>query len=251
MILSFLMVLGALFSLVQGKKTILSSHSQTSRADLINSSQDQQLQKFSLVGFDDKGKKFWNLEGDTAKIDPAQRIFLDQNVTLKLKDDTVIRTDHVQWLQGGGVLKTNAPVFVDHQSVKIKGVGAFGKPSESFIQLNRHIEMVINQTTTLTCYGPMKIFYKESKIIFYQNVKVKDQRGVLSANRMDVFFNPSDKKISQIIARGDVVIERGTDTTRSERAIYSVATGSIRLEGNPEVTLHKEGSNILDAALRS
>lgn len=222
-----------------------------SLAEKPSDSPNQEFQKFNLTGFDNEGKRFWNLEGDTAKIDPGQTVYLDQNVTLRLRDDTVIRTDHVQWSQDGGTLTTNEPVVVDHQSVKIKGIGAVGRPSDSFIQLNRDIRMVINATTTLTCKGPMKIFYKENKIIFYRQVKVVDEKGTLTSNRMDVFFEPNDKKIERIVAMGNVVIQRGTDTTRSARAIYSVATGSIRLEGNPEVTIHKEGSKLLDGAFRN
>ena len=240
----------AFFSLTYENK-IRETKKSASRADLINSSQDQSLQKFSLTGFDDKGKTFWNLVGETAKIDSSQTVFLDQNVVLKLKDDTLIKTDHVRWSQEEGVLKTTAPVFVTHKDVKIQGVGAVGKPSESFVQLNRNIEMDIKPGTHLSCQGPMKIFYKDNKIIVYRKVKITDDRGVVTANRMDVFFDPNEKKIRQIVAIGNVTIERGTDTTHSQRAIYSVATGSIRLEGNPEITLHKESSKILDAPFRN
>ena len=110
--------------------------------------------------------------------------------------------------------------------------------------------MVIHPATHLTCQGPMKIFYKENKMTFYRHVRVEDERGVLKANRMDVLFDPVEKKIDQIIAVGNVTIERGTDITHSQRAIYSLVTGSVRLEGNPEITLHKE-SKLIDAPLRN
>lgn len=219
--------------------------------DLAPSSQDQELQKFSLTGYDDKGKTFWNLVGETAKIDPGQTVFLDQNVILKLQGDTVVKTDHVQWSQEAGLLTTHSPVFVDHKDAKIKGIGAVGRPTESFIQLNRDIDMVINETTRLTCKGPMKIFYKENKMVFYRNVKVVDQRGTMTAKRMEVLFGPADKKINQIVAIGNVSIERGTDTTHSQRVIYSVATGSVRLEGSPEITLHKDSTKLIDAPIRN
>ncbi len=216
-----------------------------------SSGPNQELQEFNLTGFDNEGKKFWNLKGDTAKIEPGQTVYLDQNVTLRLRDDTVVRTDHVQWSQDGGTLTTDSPVVVDHQNVKIKGMGALGRPGDSFIQLNRDIRMLINPATTLTCKGPMKIFYKENKIVFYRQVKVADEKGVLTSNRMEVLFDPNEKKITQIIAMSNVIIQRGTDTTRSARAIYSVETGSVRLEGDPEITIHQEGSKLLDGAFRN
>lgn len=215
------------------------------RQALAETSNDQNLQKFNLTGYDDKGKQFWNLEGDAAKIEPGQTVFLDKNVTLKLKDDTIVRTDHMQWDQSSGILNTKAQVFVDHQSTNVKGMGAYGRLNDGFIQLNRQIEMIINVTTRLTCDGPMKVYYNENKMIFYRNVMVSDAKGTLFAKRMDVFFNEEQKKIEKIVAMGDVVMLRGKDKTRSHKAIYTVATGAIRLEGSPEVTIHKEGTELI------
>ncbi len=240
-----------LFIVASDKKANETKTPGASRHALISSSRDQELQKFNLTGYDDTGKTFWNLTGETAKIDPGQTVFLDQNVVLTLQGDTVVKTDHVQWSQEGGLLTTSARVFVDHKNAKIRGIGALGRPSESFIQLNRKIDMIINQTIHLTCDGPMKIFYKENKMTFYRHVRVEDERGVLKANRMEVMLDPVERKINQIIAVGNVTIERGTDITHSQRAIYSLTTGSVRLEGNPEITLHKDSSNLIDAPLRN
>ena len=246
-----LTMVGSLFYFLWSAKPITAPAPAPARQELIRSGTDQKLQKFKLTGFDDKGKSNWNLEGDSAKIDPGQSVFLDQNVTLRMKDDTVIRTDHVQWSQDGGTLRTNAWVTVDHQTVKVKGRGAYGRPNEGFIQLNRDIDMVLNDVTHLVCQGPMKIFYNQNRMYFYRKVKVTDQRGTLSANRMDVLFDSTKKKVKEIIAIGNVVIERAGDTTHSRRAIYSLDTGSVRLEGNPEITLNKGGGGILNGALRN
>ena len=221
------------------------------RAEIVKTSYEQQLQKYSLTGFDDKGKKFWNLEGETAKIDLGETVFLEDNVTLKLRDNTIVKTDHVQWSQDRGTLRTQAPVFVTRDNTRIKGMGALGKLNESFIQLNRDIEMVLNERAKLTCIGPMKIFYNDNKMTFYRIVKVADEKGTLTANRMDVYFDPEDKRIKEIVAVGNVVIHRGTDTTRSQRAIYTPSNGSVRLEGSPEITLHKESSEFIHAPARN
>ena len=219
------------------------------RHDLVKSSHDQRLEKFSLSGFDDTGKSNWKLEGETAKIDPGQTIFLNDNVTLHLRDNTVIRTDHVQWSQDGGTMRTDAIVTVEHENATVRGRGAFGKPNDGFIQLNRDIEMVINQSTRLVCQGPMKIYYKLNNMTFYRKVKVTDTRGTLSSNRMDVAFDPDSRRIKEITAIGNVVIERGQDISKSQRAIYSVDTGSVRLEGSPEITLRQQSGGLLDGAL--
>ena len=191
------------------------------------------------------------MEGDAAKIDQGQTVYLESNVTLRLRDDTLVRTDRLEWSQGGGALRTDAPVFVDHRDTKIKGIGAYGLPNQSFVQLNKNVEMLMSGGLTITCNGPMKIFYNQDKAIFYRNVKVVDERGVLTARRMDVYFDEEEKKVRQIIALGGVVIERAKDTTRSQRAIYTPLTGSLRMEGNPEVTLHQGSAGLLDASSRN
>ena len=218
-----------------------------SSPDLIRSSAEQRLQKFRLKGFDERGKLFWHLEGDTAKIDSSKTVYLQDQVTLRLRDNMVVRTDHVQWSQAEGVMRTDAMVYADQASMKVTGRGAVGRPAENFLQLNRDVEMIINDTTKIRCLGPMKIFYEQDKMVFYRQVQVTDPKGSLKARRMDVFFDPAKKKIDHIVAVGDVLIERGEDQTRSQRAVYSVETGSVRLEGNPEVTLHKD-SNLLHGA---
>ncbi|MGH7198324.1 MAG: LPS export ABC transporter periplasmic protein LptC [Candidatus Omnitrophota bacterium] len=241
----------AVFWPLHRKKAQVAAKARITREELIHSSADQKLQKFNLTGFDEKGNKFWNLRGDVAKIDVGQTVYLDENVTLKVGEGTTIRTDRVQWSQESGKLVTEAAVTVDHENAKVKGMGAVGRLNDHFIQLNRQIEMVVSGATRLTCDGPLKIFYDEDKMIFYRNVKVVDERGTLTAKRMDVLFDPEAKKVRQIVAIGDVMIQRGTDTTRSRRAIYTLATGSVRLEGSPHITLHKESQKFLDAPLRN
>ncbi len=237
------LLLGAfVFFFVQGKIQNSSPKKTRQPAAAAETSHEQRLKKFNLTGFDDKGEKFWNLQGESAKIDVGQTVFLDENVTLRLRDNTLIKTDHVQWSQDGGTMRTNSKVFVDHATVKVTGIGAVGRPNDGFIQLNRKIHMVTDNGAVLTCDGPMKIYYNQNKMVLYRNVKVTDQRGTLTAKRMDVLFDSKEQKAKKIIAEGDVVIQRGTDTTRSRRAIYTVANGSIRLEGDPEITMHKESA---------
>ena len=243
---------GALVYFLWTAKPMKDKHrNEPARAELVQSSEDQRLQKFSLTGFDEKGGTNWNLEGEKAKIDPTRMVFLDENVTLRLKDNTIIRSDHVQWSQDGGTLKTQAWVTVDHENAHVRGRGAYGRPNDGFIQLDRDITMTMNDTTKLTCTGPLKIYYNENVMHFFRRVNVTDARGTLSASRMNVTFDPDTRRIREIVAIGNVVIQRGNDTTRSQRAIYSLETGSVRLEGSPEITLHKTGGSILDGALRN
>ncbi len=251
-ILLFTGMMGAVFFfLAQQQGDRPKDKARSTKDEMIQASQNQSLQKFDLTGFDEGGKKFWNLQGDVAKIDPGETVYLEQNVTLKLRDDTIVRTDHVQWSNQKGLLRTQAPVFVEHLSTKVNGIGAVGRLNESFIQLNKDIQMTINPTTTLHCTGPMKVFYKENLMIFYRNVVVTDDKGTLRSNRMDVYFDGTERKVTKIVAIGSVEIDRGDDHSKSQRAIYTPATGAVRLEGNPEITLHKESEALLTSGFKA
>lgn len=247
-----LAVFAALFVFNGSERRKAKERQKVSRTEILETAQDQKLQKFSLAGFDETGKKFWNLEGETAKIDPGQTVYLENDVTLKLKDNTVITTDRVQWSQDRSTLTTESKVFVKHEQADIDGTGALGRPNENFVQLNRDITMKLTNGAVITCDGPMKIYYNQDKMVFFRDVKVRDARGLLKAKRMDVFFEKGGKKgVRQIVAIGSVVIERGTDTTHSRRAIYTPSTGSLRLEGNPEITLHKAPAGLVDVTPRN
>lgn len=211
---------------------------------------EQRLQKFKLTGFDERGKTAWNLEGDAAEIDPQRTVILEENVVLRLRGETTIKTDHVRWTQASGVLTTDSLVTVDHADARVVGRGAHGLPNEGFIQLHHDIVMNLHDgATRVACSGPLKIYYNQNKMVFYRKVVVTDDRGTLSANRMDVLFDPDDRKVKDIHAEGNVSIERNGDRTRSRRAIYSVRTGSVRLEGNPEITLTKSENGIIGDGL--
>ena len=73
--------------------------------------------------------------------------------------------------------------------------------------------------------------------VFYAEVKQPDGTSKSQASKLD--------------ATGNVIIERDQDTTHSKRAIYSVDTGSIRLEGNPEITLNQGGRGLADLSLNN
>ena len=229
----------ALFLFWASRRSAAEHESERRARTEAGSPEDQKVQKFHLTGLDENGKEFWVLEGETARIEPGEVIELDRNVMLKLKD-TVIRSDHVRWSPARQTLETDTWVSVDQPSTTIRGEGAIARPKEGFVQLNRNVEMVLNGSTRVTCKGPLKIFYRLNRALFYKDVKITDAKGELTAARMEVLFDRETKKVTQVIARGNVVTRRGEDTTRSESATYNVATASVKLEGRPQILLHQE-----------
>jgi lipopolysaccharide assembly outer membrane protein LptD (OstA) len=198
----------------------------------------QIIEHFTLEGFDDGGDESWKLQGDSAHVSSATDVFIEKNVVLTMLGGAVIHSDKVFWQNNKTRFTTTQPVMVSHRNIQVKGRGAIGKLNQKSIQINQDIRMLIEPDGTwVTCRGPMRILQIENRVTLYHDVRIADDRGDLVADRMDAYFDPDTKKIILITAAGNVRITRGEDVSVADKAIYDTRTGSIRLEGLPEISI--------------
>lgn len=207
----------------------------------------QQMDDFSLSGFSDKGKKNWNLTGQSADIS-AQLIRLTniqsllhgednesvkvtadsgdfdrQTSVLQLQDNVVVttstgvklETDSLQWDRKEQRFSTPDQVRIDKQDMRITGQGATGEPQLSRVELARDVRVQISgeeparpqQKITIECEGPMQVDYKANKAVFSVDVRVTTGDGDMSSDMMDVYFTRSQKDGSA--AKIDRIVARG------------------------------------------
>lgn len=198
----------------------------------------QVIEHFELEGFDDDGNASWRLVGESAHISTATDVFIERDVVLTMIGGAIIRTDKVFWQNAKTRFITSQPVKVLHRNIEVEGRGAIGKLNQKSIQINQDVRMRIEPDGTLvTCRGPMRILQGESRVTLYHDVSIHDTRGNLVADRMDAYFDPDTKKIVGITANGHVRITQDGDVSVADRAIYDTRTGSIRLEGAPEINI--------------
>ncbi|RMF96239.1 MAG: lipopolysaccharide transport periplasmic protein LptA [Candidatus Schekmanbacteria bacterium] len=81
----------------------------------------------------------------------------------------------------------------------------------------------------------MEAYNKKDLIIFYGNVKATRGDTTLWADRMDIYLDKSNKKISKIVALGNVKVNQGDKNAVAEKGTYFDKTQEIVLEGNPLV----------------
>lgn len=203
---------------------------------------DQVIEHFVLEGFDNDGNRAWELVGDSAHIDEEQDVFIEKNVVLTLQETTLIRTDKVLWQNKKSQFLTNQQVKVHHDQVQISGIGALGRMDQKFVQINQNVRMLINAGTIVTCQGPLRILQSENRIVLYRDVWILDERGAVSADRMDAYYDAEARQIIAVVAKGNVRVSRGEDVTYSDTAIYNARTGSVKLEGAPEIDIRSESS---------
>lgn len=198
----------------------------------------QVIEHFELEGFDDDGNASWRLVGESARISAETDVFIERNVVLTMLGGAIIRTDKVFWQNAKTRFVTNQPVRVLHRNIEVDGRGAIGKLNQKSIQINQDVRMRIDPDGTIvTCRGPMRILQAESRVTLYHDVSIHDRRGAMTADRMDAYFDPDTKKIVAITATGNVRIMQEGDVSVANKAIYDTRTGSVRLEGKPEINI--------------
>ena len=89
--------------------------------------------------------------------------------------------------------------------------------------------------TVITCDGALDIDYDKNIAYFNDNVVTVDDRGKLSADHMQVFYDKGQKRVAKIIATGNVVIENPDgNKTYSDNVIYLAQEGRVILGGDAE-----------------
>ena len=95
--------------------------------------------------------------------------------------------------------------------------------------------VIAKPSTTITCRGPLEVDYKNHVALFQNNVRVVDQRGEITSDQMEVFFDKDLETIQRIIATGNVRIQQGENVTQSDRAEYDVTEGKVTLSQQPQL----------------
>jgi len=135
----------------------------------------QQISDFSLSGYEDKGKKSWDIAGKSADIfkdvvklkDVNGNLYSqDDNVNLTaksgdfnktdgkvhLEDDVVIKTssgaklttDSMDWDRKKQLVTTEDKVNISKDNIAIVGTGALGEQSLKQVSLNKDVRVDIN-----------------------------------------------------------------------------------------------------------
>jgi len=230
----------------------------------------QKIMSFSLEGYRDDGEKKWELNGLCAdilsniiKLDyvtakaygeeatmtltaksgiydkVTQDVHLEENIVGESSDGTRLFTDVLDWNQKTESVTTDALVRIEKENLVSIGKGASGNPDLKEVKLKKDITVELREEppTVITCDGPLLVNYERNISTLKNNVKIADERGEIVADEMKVLFDPDTKKITRVVAIGNVRIQREGNVTHSERAIYTVRDGRVRLIGKPKIVV--------------
>lgn len=265
---------------------------------------DQQISEFSLSGYSEKGKKSWDIAGETADIfdnviklqkvvgnmygekedvrltadkgdfDKKEgKVHVEENVVINTSTGSKLTTDSLDWDRKNQLITTDDKVNITKENMVTKARGVIGEPGLNKVTLKKDVQVDINPVAkaektaeiknkiVIICDGPLEINYDQNVATFKNNVKVDTGDNLMYSDVMDIYFiasgkdakkepDKSDKKetdqsaslmgtkIDKIIARGNVKIIRGENTSYSQEAVYTAFDKRIVLTGKPKLIIY-------------
>lgn len=232
----------------------------------------QKLSNFTLAGYEQQGKKKWEVQGDSADIKSniieldkitaktydeqsdiivtadkgsvntsSGEIKLKENVVATTSDGSKMTTDYLDWKAKEEKVTTDAVVFVENETMKTTAKGAVAEPTLKKVKLSEDVVMNVMPATTITCDGPLEFDYANNVAVLNNNVKVVDDKGEVYADKVIAYFTQGSRELDKVIAKGNVRIVKDGDTTYSEEAVYLVKEKRVILKGQPQLVIHPSG----------
>ena len=241
---------------------------------------EEMLSSFSVSGYAKGGKKQWDLEGKSADImseeikitDVTGKIYgkdtnmtivadegslnrvnsnvhLEKDVLVTSDDGVTMTADYLDWDAQGERLSSESPVWIKRGMMQAYGTGIIARPVLNLVELKKDVTVKMPPHTIITCDGPLEVDYQDNLAVFRDEVKVKDERGEIFADKMDVYFARQAEEskqmqgmegmgIEKVIATGDVEIHHGSNITYSRKAVYDTDTGKLTLTGQPKLVIY-------------
>lgn len=239
----------------------------------------QRVYSFSFSKYTETGQKELEIEGDSADIlsqnvelmnviakayaeESPVTITADQGSINRATSDIVLHNNVVattetgtrlvtEWLQidaNNKSMDSNVETKVKKDNINIEGTGASSDSQLSKVVFKKNVTVVIqdpeSQTsapTVITSDGPLEVDYKRNIAHFSKNVTAQHERGVLNADYMDVIYDKNTRRVSKIIARGNVVItSKEGNKTYSDNAVYLASEGRMVLGGDVEAEYYSD-----------
>ena len=201
----------------------------------------QTVMAFDLEGLADDGSKKWDVKGKS-----AESVTEDQ---VKLNDITASsygKEAHATITADTGMynktknnvhLEQNVKAVIENNS---KGAEDFLSPSKT-AGLNTD-KQPKKTKTIITCDAEVEFNYEKNEGYFNKNVHVLNDEGTIDADKITVYLDTSTKAVKTIVAEGNVKIQRGENTTYSDKATYIEAEKKIVLTGTPKLVIYQEGN---------
>lgn len=179
------------------------------------------------------------------------KIHIEQNVVATTEDGTRLVTEQLDMHPSEHIIENDVETQVKKDNINVEGMGARADTQLKKVKFKKNVTVVVQNPdekemgpTTITCDGPLVVDYDKNIAHFKDNVVAQEKRGKLTADTMDVYYNRVSRRVSKIVAAGNVVIENPDgNQTFSDSMIYLSEEGRIILGGDTEA-LYAGGDSV-------
>lgn len=206
------------------------------------------VMSFDLEGLSDSGAKKWGVKGESAEAVTQNQIKLNNIVASSYGEESeaTITADEGMYDKSKNNVRLEKNVKATIENM--------GQGADDFINISGAADNTAKPKsaegpkakkktkTIITCDGEVQFDYEKNQAYFNKNVKVVNDEGFIDADRITVNLESATKKIRDIVAEGNVKIQRGENTTFSDKATYIEAEKRIVLTGQPKLVIYQEGS---------
>lgn len=213
---------------------------------------------FNLEGLTERGAKKWDVKGDSAEAISTDKVKLDNIVASAYGEEAeaVITADEGVYdrSKNNVMLQKNVHATIDAtRSFAGDFVEGSGQIKDSAVSPDTAKPSgakngkATKSKTVITCDGEVQFDYEKNKVYFLENVKVVSEDGTINSDKLTVHLDPDTKRLKEIVADGNVTINRGDNTTFSQKASYSETDKKVTLSGKPKLVLTPEEGMGFDA----
>lgn len=216
--------------------------------DMVN----HKVLSFNLEGLNERGEKKWDVKGESAEAISENEVKLDNIIASAYGEESeaVITADEGVYDRSKNNVKLEKNVHATIMATQ-GFTGDFVEGANKVKDKRRPDdpkgEKPKKSKTIITCDGEVQFDYDKNEAYFNKNVKVTSEDGTIDADKITVYLNSDTRRLSQIVADGNVKIVRGDNTTFSQRASYSDVDKKVTLSGSPKLILSPEGGMGLEA----
>jgi len=190
------------------------------------------------------------LKADTGTINKVTgNIELKKDVVITSETGSQMKTDTLNWEKDKDLVSTPDTVVITDKNMEATGSGLEAHPQQQTAELQKDVTVKVKvepqkdptKLVNITCDGPMEIDQRQNLATFNKNVVAVQEDKTLKADKVEVYFDPEQKKIKQLVCLGNVVITQGENVTYAEKAVYTAADQRIVLSGQPKLIFLTEG----------
>lgn len=170
-------------------------------------------------------------------------VHLQRNVVATTKSGARLLTESLDIDPRERTLVTDERAAVRKDNIDVEGDGAKSDPHIKEVTFNKNVTVEIRNEegvkppTVITCDGPLEINYVTHIAEFERNVIARDSQGTLTSDRMKVYYDEISKRVSKMVATGNVVvISSDGNKTYSDNVVYLPQEGRVILGGDSETT---------------